>query len=109
MGAKRQSCRAVEMFPNCTLTDIAGRSDPRIGANEYEQHMGYLDTNHGYIKSRGSREEHRKLLKIVDTAVERYICICAPRIRPLEALKQEQEETSSKIKEPCKLDWTDRS
>jgi hypothetical protein len=40
MGAKRLSSRAVEMFPNCMLINIAGRSDPRIDANEYEQHMG---------------------------------------------------------------------
>jgi hypothetical protein len=40
MVAKRPSCRAVEMFPNCTLANIAGRSDRRIYANEYEQHMG---------------------------------------------------------------------
>jgi hypothetical protein len=49
MGAKRPSCRAVEMVPPqiekskqnvCWHLNIAGRSDPRIDANEYEQHMG---------------------------------------------------------------------
>ncbi len=42
------SCRAVmvstptknEQYVDSTLTNIAGRSDPRIDANEYEQHMG---------------------------------------------------------------------